>query len=131
MVEKMSKYNLFNKDENRTEIEKTLYLVQRYSLSHVCPKSEFKNIEDLPGNENYTPKFNYPYLDISIHYVPGFELGLEHFGIEFYFRGAMDQDLTAKLTFSNLFEYLLSTSSHGTGFINFMNQDFLLATFTE
>ena len=129
MVERDRFKQLFKIGENCTEIQKMLSLAQRYGLSHVCAKSEFKNIEDLLGNEKDDIKFNYPYLDISLHKVPGFELDLLDFGIEFYFRGTMD--FSDNFISSNLFEFLLSASSHGAGFINFINQACVLATFTE
>ena len=72
-------------------------LVNKYGLSHVCAKQEFRQ-----SRNNF-----FPYLDVS------FDLTSSNDQIEFYFRGALDQNSTLK----NLFEYLMLTSWNGYGFI--------------
>ena len=84
-----------------------LLLVNNYGLSHVCALQEFKNIE----NElRFTLPYNFPYLDIYLS-TPSFNSS--NTNIEFYYRGAKDQNLK----FRNLFEYLFWTALNGYGYI--------------
>lgn len=96
-----------------------LSLVQTYGLSHVCARSEFENIGSFVSADSQAPNFNFPYLDIyfdqeniNLENIQSYQEDIDQEkNIKFYFRGARDQELK----FQNLFEYLLSTSVHGTG----------------
>lgn len=80
-----------------------MMLINKYGLSHVCAKPELEE----------TKNSTYPYLDISLTYNVHNFITLATQNIEFYFRGALDQNSRLK----NLFEYLLLTSLNGQGFI--------------
>ena len=96
-----------------------LFLINEYGLSHVCGSPEFVDIgkaTSIVVDGDFT--FNFPYLDILLKnsgwpirngkcYFP------TEFNLEFYLRGTKKQ----KLKFQNLYEYLLSLSFNGYGFI--------------
>ena len=95
-----------------------LLLVRKYGFTHVCANREYfiKRDPSLKNQAAENPSFwkpylNYPYLDFHIQ-----KQREERVDIEFYFRGALDQEREAE--FQNLFEYLLSRSYVGTGFLN-------------
>ena len=111
-----------------------LWLVRKYGFTHVCANREFEIKKDpsLKYQETeldyldtivWKPYLNYPHLDFLVQTSGRRHLGIEKVDVDFYFRGALDQKREAE--FQNLFEYLLSRSFVGTGFLNFFIQDFL------
>ena len=127
----MNKY--FQIGQNFTEIEKMLLLVRKYGFAHVCANREF-DIKKDPSLKTqpktgqaysyWKPYLNYPHLDFRIQASGRWYSKTERFDIDFYFRGALDQEQEAE--FQNLFEYLLSRSFVGTGFLNFFKEDFFI-----
>ena len=77
-----------------------LLLVSKYGLSHVCAFQEIKNVFTTHDSE----PVNFPYLDIYFS-----DPSRSPVNIEFYLRGAKDQNFE----FKNLFEYLLWTALNG------------------
>ena len=121
---RVNKY--FKIDRNFTEVEKMLLLIRKYGFTHVCANREFEIKKDptlknqateliVSERSQFWPFLNYPQLDFRIQKSgrrPNVKVD-----IDFYFRGAKDQEREAE--FQNLFEYLLSRSFAGTGLLNF------------
>ena len=87
-------------------IDEMLVLINKYGLSHVCGNQIFDNIEktnnDIFGRGE---PFSFPYLDAYLN----FNRSTWEYNVEFYARGQKDHDIN----YRNIFEYLLSTTSHG------------------
>ena len=113
-------------DQNCTDIETMLSLINQYGLSHVCGSPEFLDIgKGLIDDGDFAMTFNLPYLDILLKnngWIDGNRGCLPIYGsmvegsgfeLEFYLRGTR----TEKLKFENLYEYLLAMSFNGLGLI--------------
>ena len=87
-------------------IDEMLVLINKFGLSHVCGNQIFDNIEKTnSANHGRGEPFNFPYLDTYL----SFNRSAWEYNVEFYLRGQKDHDIN----FRNIFEYLLSTTSHG------------------
>ena len=81
-------------DNDSSDIDKMLSLVNKYGLSHVCADPEFKNIEKESDGKQIKPDqryvlFNFPYLDMHIdgdHFTGGNDTNFE-----FFLRGTKDK----------------------------------------
>ena len=87
-------------------IDEMLVLINKYGLSHVCGNQIFDNLEktNIANNGRGEP-FNFPYLDTYL----SLNWSTWDYNVEFYARGQKDHEINYK----NIFEYLLSTTSHG------------------
>ena len=100
-------------------IDEMLVLINKYGLSHVCGNQIFDNLEktNIANNGRGEP-FNFPYLDTYL----SLNWSTWDYNVEFYARGQKDHEINYK----NIFEYLLSTTSHGQE-LNFFTYFFTFA----